>query len=79
MSLTNQDNLVRLELGQEEMKPDLPLEIQSSFNVRIFGIITDLIKEGCMSWKRFNSDQIIGLSREADVKVSRGKKVGQVL
>ena len=32
-----------------------------------------------MSQKRFNSDQIIGLSREADVKVSQGKNVGQVL
>jgi len=32
-----------------------------------------------MSRKRFNSDQIIGLSREADVKVSQGKNVGQVL
>ena len=32
-----------------------------------------------MSRKRFNRDQIIGLSREADVRVSQGKNVGQVL
>jgi hypothetical protein len=31
-----------------------------------------------MSRKRFNSDQIIGLSREADVKVSQDKNVGQL-
>jgi hypothetical protein len=31
-----------------------------------------------MSRKRFTTEQIIGLLREADVKVSQGKDVGQV-
>jgi transposase-like protein len=31
-----------------------------------------------MSWKRFTAEQIIGLLREADVKLSQGSNVGQI-
>jgi hypothetical protein len=34
--------------------------------------------EGRMSRKRFTAEQIIGLLREADVKLSQGKNAGQV-
>jgi putative transposase len=36
-----------------------------------------MIKEGRMSRKHFTAEQIIGLLREADVKLSQGKNVGQ--
>ena len=31
-----------------------------------------------MSWKRFTAEQIIGMLREADVKLSQGINVGQI-
>jgi len=31
-----------------------------------------------MSKRRFTSEQIIGLLREVDVKISQGKSVGQI-
>jgi putative transposase len=31
-----------------------------------------------MSWKRFTAEQIIGMLREADVKLSQGGNVGQI-
>jgi putative transposase len=37
-----------------------------------------MIKEGVMSRKRYTAEQIIGLLREADVKLSQGRNVGQV-
>src|SRR5512142_666220 len=37
-----------------------------------------MIKEAEMSRKRFTAEQIIGLLREADVKLSQGRNVGQV-
>jgi putative transposase len=36
-----------------------------------------MIKEGRMSRKRFTAEQIIVLFREADVKLSQGRQVGQ--
>jgi putative transposase len=36
-----------------------------------------MIKEVRMSRKRFTAEQIIGLLREADVKLSQGRQVGQ--
>jgi transposase-like protein len=35
-------------------------------------------KEDRMSRKRFTAEQIIGLLREADVKLSQGRNVGQI-
>jgi putative transposase len=35
-------------------------------------------KEGRMSRKRFTAEQIIGFLREADVKLSQGRNVGQI-
>src|SRR5271157_1763231 len=35
-------------------------------------------KEGRMSRKRFTAEQIIGFLREADVKQSQGRNVGQI-
>ena len=35
-------------------------------------------KEGQMSRKRYTAEMIIGLLREADVKLSQGRNVGQV-
>jgi transposase-like protein len=37
-----------------------------------------MIKEGGMSRERFTAEQIIMLLREADVKLSQGRNVGQV-
>jgi putative transposase len=37
-----------------------------------------MMKEGRMSRKRFMVEQIIGLLREAEVKLSQGKQVGQI-
>jgi transposase-like protein len=37
-----------------------------------------MIKEGRMSRKRFTAEQIIGFLREADVKQSQGRNVGQI-
>jgi transposase-like protein len=37
-----------------------------------------MIKEGRMSRKRFTAEEIIGLLREADVKLSQGRNVGQI-
>jgi transposase-like protein len=37
-----------------------------------------MMKEGRMSRKRFMVEQIIGLLREAEVKLSQGKHVGQI-
>lgn len=36
-----------------------------------------MIKEGGMSRKRFTAEQIIGLLREAEVKLSQGRQIGQ--
>jgi putative transposase len=36
------------------------------------------MKEGRMSRKRFTAEQIIGLLREADVRLSQGRNVGQI-
>jgi len=43
-----------------------------------FGIEMDERKEGQMSRKRYTAEMIIGLLREADVKLSQGRNVGQV-
>jgi putative transposase len=37
-----------------------------------------MLREVRMSWKRFTAEQIIGMLREADVKLSQGTNVGRI-
>jgi transposase-like protein len=46
--------------------------------VRDIGIILDKKQEGKMSQKRYSTEKIIGILREAEVSLSRGEEVGQV-
>jgi hypothetical protein len=59
----------------EGHESDLPPENRSSFNVRILVSYRTKIQEGVMRRRRFTVEQISGLLREAEVRLSQGRSV----